>query len=66
MQKGYPFSLRANSRNLIDQLDSEIAAASEHLIEIIHREADVMNPGATPRDEFSNWSIRRSGLQQLD
>ena len=66
MQKGDPFPLCTNTRNLIDQLDSEIAAASEHLIEIIDREADVMNPGATPRDEFSNWSIGRGGLQQLD
>jgi hypothetical protein len=66
MQKGYPFSLRANSRNLIDQLDSELAAPPEHRVEIVYREADVMNSGAAPREKFPDRSIGPGGLEQLD
>lgn len=66
MQECDPLSFRSNPRSRIDQLHSRGTAAIQHPVQIIHREADVMNPGAATREEFSYRSIRSRGLEQLD
>ena len=66
MDERDPLPLGADARGLIDQLDPEKTASLEHRIEIIHREADVMNPSSAARQEFPDRSIGGGRLQELD
>lgn len=54
MQKCNPLSLSANSRRFIDQSDTAPSTSLECRIKISDGEADVMNPGPSPREKFSN------------
>jgi hypothetical protein len=55
MNEGDALSFRTNSRLVVDKLNTARSTSLESRVEIVHREADVMNAGASPGDEFSNW-----------
>jgi len=65
VNEGDSLSLGADARGLIHQLDSCVAALGEGRVEIIHREADVMNPRPPLRQEARDGRFLVSGLEQL-
>ena len=66
MKERDPLPLSPESRHIVDQPHTRYAALLQNSIKIGNREAYVMNSWSPPGDEFSNRSIRRSRLQQLD
>lgn len=58
MQKGNPLSFGADARNVINQSGARRAATLQSCVEVVHREADVMNRGASLRDKPSDWRVR--------
>jgi len=66
MQKGDAFSLGPRSRLLIHQLDASCSASLECGVQIRHGKAQVVNAGATPRDETAHWRVPGLGLEKLD
>lgn len=65
MQEGNSLTLCADPWLGVHQLDPGIAASFERLIQVVHRETDVVDPGAAPGDEFSDWGGFIRGLEQL-
>lgn len=63
MKESDPTTLSPDARLLIDKPNPGRAAASQYTIEIGNRKADVMNPGPSPSDEFSN---RRRCIRRLE
>ena len=66
MNKGDPLSLRADPRNVVNEPGPGRAAPLERCVEIVHSKADVMNRGASLRDEPSNRRVGLLRLEQLD
>lgn len=65
MQKRDPLSLRSNARLFVDQLHPRRAAARQHRVEIVDREADVMDSRSALRHEVSDGGSGVVSLQQL-
>ena len=65
MQKCDPLSLRSDPRILVYELHPRRPAPRQHRVEVVDREADVMNPGAPFGDEARNWGIGVIGFQKL-
>ena len=65
MQKRDPLSLRPNARLFVDQLHPRRAAARQHRVEIVDREADVMDSRSALRHEASYRGSGVVSLQQL-
>lgn len=66
MKKGDPFSLGADSRDLVDDSHARLTAFFQHSIQIVDGEADVVDARAALRYESSNRRIVLSRLQKLD
>ncbi len=58
-----PFS--AYAWRLVDQSQSSGPAALEHSVEVVNREADVMNAGPAPGDKPGDWCLRSIWFQEL-
>lgn len=65
MEEGDPFTLGADARFVVDELQSGLAAPLERRVEIVDRKADVVNSGSPFRDEASDRGIRIVRLQEL-
>ncbi len=65
MQKCDPLSLRSYARLLVDELNPRGPAPLQHGVQIVDREADVMNPRAPFGDEARDWGIGIIGFQKL-
>ena len=65
MQKCDPLSFCSDSRFLVDELYPSRPAPRQHRVQIIDREADVMNSGTPSGDEARNWGIGVIGFQEL-
>lgn len=66
MKEGDSLSLGAGARYLVDETDAGCAAALEGGIEIVDREADVMDTRTAFRDELRDRRIRRVCLEKFD
>ncbi len=66
MNEGDGLSLGANSRSFVDQPNAGGPAPIEGRGEIIDCKADVVDPGASAGDEFSDRSVVSLRLEQLD
>jgi len=65
VQKGDPLSLSPDPRLLIDELNARRSAARQHRIQIVDREADVMDARSALFHEARDWRCRVVGLQEL-
>lgn len=65
MQKCDPLSLRAYARLIVNELHTRRPAPRQHCVQIVDREADVMDPGTPFGDEARDWGIRVIGFQKL-
>ena len=65
MQKSDSFSLCADARSLVDELDARGPAASQHVVEVVDSKADVMDSWSALRHEARDRRVRIVGLQQL-
>jgi hypothetical protein len=66
VEKSDSFSLRSNTRRLIDQLDPPRTAASEGAVQILDGEADVMYAWSATVDESRDRGVGGVRLEQLD
>ena len=66
VQERDTFPLGAEPGGFIDQSKAGLAAPRERTVEIVDREADVMDAGATFGDELADGGVRMLGLEQLD
>ena len=66
MQEGDSLSFGADTRLLVDELDPGAPATIEGTVEIVDREANVMNPGAPLGDKASDRGFVIFGLEELD
>lgn len=65
MQKGDPFSLCSDARLLVDKLDPGGPAPRQHRVQIVDREADVMNTRTPFGHEARDGGIGVIGFQKL-
>lgn len=65
MEKSDPFSFRSDPWDVVDELNSRSTAALERSIQIVDREADVMQPRPSLRDEAPDGGIGVPRLEQL-
>ena len=66
MQEGDPLSLGSNAWLFVYELETGSAAALESGVEIVHREADMVDPRTAFGDEPGDRRLRIVRLQQLD
>lgn len=66
MKERDPLALHADSRNLVYQPDTGFPAPLQRCVEIVHREADMMDPGSTAGDEFPDRRVLSVRLEQLE
>ena len=66
MQKRDPLALGTDPGLVVDQLNSRCAAARERGIEVVHREANVVDSGAFSGDKSRYRRRFVPSLQQLD
>jgi len=66
VQKRDTFSLCPNARRLVDDLHARGSAASQHVVQVVDRKADVMDSGPALRDEARDRGVRVVCLQELD
>ena len=66
MEERDTFPFGAEPGGLVDEPEPGSAAAGERTVEVVDREADVMDPGATPGDELADGGLGVLGLEQLD
>ncbi len=66
MKKGDSLSLRANARLVIDDLDAGAPAALEHCVQVVDREADVMDARSAFGYKARDWRCRVSRLEKLN
>jgi len=65
IQERDSFSLGANARLLVYELNAGAAAALQCCVEIVDREANVVNARPPFRQEFPNWRRGVASLQKL-
>ena len=65
MEEGDSFSFSAHPRDVVDELNSRAAAALERSIQIVDREADVMQASASLRHEAADGRAGVCCFQQL-
>jgi hypothetical protein len=65
VQKRDPLSLRSHAGLVVDELHPRRPAPRQHRVEVVDREADVMNPGTPFGDEARDWGIGVIGFQEL-
>ena len=66
MQERDTFPLGTEPGRFVDQSDTGLSATRERTVEIVDREADVMDARATFGDELADGCVRMLGLEQLD
>lgn len=66
MNKGDAFPLSTDSRNVIDQPKTRLTTFFHGRLEIIDREADVMNSRAAASYEFPDRSVVSRRFEELD
>jgi hypothetical protein len=66
MEKGDALSLRAGPGKLIDESNSSSTTSVEGSLEVVYREADVVDPGSALCDESPDRGIVGLRLQELD
>jgi len=66
VEKRNSFSLSTDARHVVDQLKTGLTAALENGIQVVHRKADVVNPGTALLHEPPDRRVRLDGFQQLD
>lgn len=66
MEKGDTFPLGTLARHVVDQADTGEAAAFEGTVEVVDREADVMDARASFGDELADWRGRVVRREELD
>lgn len=66
MKKRDPLSLRTDARNVVNEPGPGGAAPLERRVEIIHREADVMDRRPSFRNESPDRRVGLARLQELD
>ena len=66
MQKGDALAFGSNAGDLVDEAKARRAAPIEGGIEVIDREADVMNARASALDELADRRVGPLGLEKLD
>lgn len=66
MEKGNALALGTTSRSLVDESNADRAAASEGCLQIVDREAHVVNTRTAFGDELSNGRVGRIGFEELD
>ena len=66
MQEGDALAFRAEAGRLVDEADAGTAAALEGGIDVVHREADVVDAGAALLDELRDRRVGSLGFEQLD
>lgn len=66
MEERDTFPFGSDARRLVDETEAGSAAAVQHALEVIHGEADVVNPGAALRDEPADGRLGRIRLEQFD
>jgi hypothetical protein len=65
VEEGDAFSLRANPRLLVDELDSGTPATFQRVVEVVDRKADVMDARAALRHESPDGRIGLVRLEKL-
>src|SRR5512140_287112 len=66
MKESDSFSLCPNARNVVDQPQPGHPAFLESTLEVVNREADVVNTRTSLRDEFPDRGVVAGRLEQLD
>ena len=66
MEERDTFPFRAEPRRLVDQSKASLAAPCEGTVEVVDREADVMDARTAFGDELADGRVRVLGLEQLD
>lgn len=65
MDEGDSFSLRADAWAFVDESQPQLAALPECRVNVVNREADVVDPRASPGDEPPDGRVVRRRLKQL-
>ena len=65
MQEGNSLPLRAKPRDLVDESNAGLATAVEHVVQVVHGEAYVMDSGTAFRDKLSNGRVIRVALEEF-
>lgn len=66
MEERNAFSFGADAWSFVDQLNAGLSAAFQSCIEVIDREADVMNPRTALRDKARDRGFVAFGFHELD
>jgi hypothetical protein len=66
MEEGNPLPLGSQPRCFIDQSNAGFPATLEHVVEVIHRKADVVDAGTAFRDKFTDGGVIRMPLEEFD
>jgi len=66
VEKGDPLSLGPEARCLVDELDAMRLTTGEGAVEILNREANVMDAGAALPEELPNGGFGLVWFQQFD
>lgn len=66
VQKGNALSLSPDARLLIHQSQPGVAALLEHPIQVVYREADMVDSGAALFEEPADRGVRRVRLEKLN
>ena len=66
MQKRDAFPFRAHARNVVDEVDARVATSLQRSVEVIYREADVVDTGSALGQETADGRIGSLRLEQFD
>ena len=66
MYERYAMAFRPDSRSLINESDPRAFQIRQSRVEVVDKEADMVQPLAPFRDRARNRAVRRCRLQELD